>query len=67
MATIRDYNGVKRDYEAAGSGVPSVFVHEYAGDVRSWEALRQAHFLRSLHPGVSQHPAGLSGASSRAL
>jgi len=31
-------NGVELYYEEAGSGTPIVFVHEFAGDYRSWEA-----------------------------
>jgi pimeloyl-ACP methyl ester carboxylesterase len=34
-ATTRD--GVRLHYEEAGSGTPLVFVHEFAGDWRSWE------------------------------
>jgi pimeloyl-ACP methyl ester carboxylesterase len=30
-------DGVKLYYEEAGAGRPLVFVHEYAGDSRSWE------------------------------
>ncbi len=30
-------NGVNLYYEEAGAGVPIVFVHEFAGDSRSWE------------------------------
>ena len=30
-------NGVRLYYEDAGRGFPIVFVHEFAGDVRSWE------------------------------
>ncbi len=30
-------DGVKLHYEETGSGVPVVFVHEFAGDLRSWE------------------------------
>jgi len=29
-------NGVQLHYEVSGSGVPLVFVHEFAGDSRSW-------------------------------
>ena len=29
--------GVQLYYEEAGKGVPVVFVHEFAGDIRSWE------------------------------
>ena len=35
MLTTDD--GVRLHYEEAGSGTPIVFVHEFAGDVRSWE------------------------------
>jgi pimeloyl-ACP methyl ester carboxylesterase len=31
-------NGVRLYYEEAGKGVPIVFVHEFSGDFRSWEA-----------------------------
>src|SRR5262245_2649948 len=31
-------DGVKLYYEEAGSGIPIVFVHEFAGDFRSWES-----------------------------
>jgi len=35
-------DGVGLYYEESGSGIPLVFVHEYAGDLRSWEPqLRQ--------------------------
>jgi pimeloyl-ACP methyl ester carboxylesterase len=30
-------DGVKLYYEETGSGVPVIFVHEFAGDFRSWE------------------------------
>ncbi len=30
-------DGVKLDYEEAGCGTPVVFVHEFAGDYRTWE------------------------------
>ena len=30
-------DGVKLYYEETGSGVPVLFVHEFAGDLRSWE------------------------------
>jgi pimeloyl-ACP methyl ester carboxylesterase len=31
-------DGARLFYEEAGSGVPIVFVHEFSGDLRSWEA-----------------------------
>src|SRR5262249_8588994 len=37
MPHITTDDGVKLHYEEAGSGVPVVFVHEFAGDWRSWE------------------------------
>ena len=38
-------DGVKLYYEEAGAGTPIVFVHEFAGDHRSWE-LQMRHFSR---------------------
>ena len=43
MITTDD--GVKLHYEEAGSGTPVVFVHEFAGDARSWEP-QMRHFSR---------------------
>jgi len=37
--------GAKLYYEETGSGTPIVFVHEFAGDVRSWEP-QVRHFSR---------------------
>jgi pimeloyl-ACP methyl ester carboxylesterase len=37
MPTVRTDDGVNLHYEEAGSGTPLVFVHEFAGDARSWE------------------------------
>jgi pimeloyl-ACP methyl ester carboxylesterase len=34
---VRADDGVNLHYEEAGSGTPLVFVHEFAGDSRSWE------------------------------
>jgi pimeloyl-ACP methyl ester carboxylesterase len=45
MPTLTTDDGVKLYYEEAGSGVPLVFVHEFAGDLRSWE-LQMQHFAR---------------------
>ena len=45
MPTIRTDDGVNLYYEEAGSGVPIVFVHEFAGDYRSWEP-QMRHFSR---------------------
>jgi len=38
-------DGVRLYYEESGSGTPVIFVHEYAGDHRSWEA-QMRHFGR---------------------
>jgi len=43
MLTTDD--GVRLHYEEAGSGTPIVFVHEFAGDARSWEP-QVRHFSR---------------------
>jgi len=37
MPSITTDDGVALHYEEAGSGTPMVFVHEFAGDCRSWE------------------------------
>jgi pimeloyl-ACP methyl ester carboxylesterase len=37
MPRVRTDDGIELHYEEAGSGPPMVFVHEYAGDHRSWE------------------------------
>ena len=31
-------DGVRLHYEETGTGTPVLFVHEFAGDWRSWEA-----------------------------
>jgi pimeloyl-ACP methyl ester carboxylesterase len=38
-------NGISLYYEEAGSGIPIVFIHEFAGDWRSWET--QVRFFSS--------------------
>ena len=38
MPHITTDDGVKLYYEEVGKGTPIVFVHEFAGDTRSWEA-----------------------------
>ena len=45
MPTIRTDDGVNLYYEEAGSGTPVIFVHEFAGDWRSWEP-QMRHFAR---------------------
>jgi pimeloyl-ACP methyl ester carboxylesterase len=41
-------DGVKLYYEATGKGTPVIFVHEFAGDMRSWEP-QLRHFGRRYH------------------
>mgnify|MGYP003334199392 CR=1 FL=1 len=38
-------NGVKLYYEETGRGTPIVFVHEFSGDLRTWE-MQVRHFCR---------------------
>src|SRR5512134_2391057 len=45
MPTLTTDDAVKLYYEEAGTGAPLVFVHEFAGDLRSWEPQLQ-HFAR---------------------
>ena len=37
MGTATTDDGVRLRFEEAGSGTPLLFVHEFAGDLRSWE------------------------------
>jgi pimeloyl-ACP methyl ester carboxylesterase len=45
MPTISTDDGVNLYYEEAGIGTPIMFVHEFAGDYRSWEP-QMRHFSR---------------------
>lgn len=45
MAFARTDDGIDLYYESTGEGVPLVFVHEFAGDHRSWEP-QVRHFSR---------------------
>jgi pimeloyl-ACP methyl ester carboxylesterase len=46
MPHARATDGTRLYYEEAGSGTPLLFVHEFAGDYRSWEP-QMRHFARS--------------------
>ena len=46
MPRLTSHDGVQLYYEEAGTGVPVVFVHEFAGDWRSWEP-QMRQFSRS--------------------
>jgi len=48
MATIKTDDGIELYYEASGEGTPVVFVHEFAGDHRSFES-QMRHFARRYH------------------
>ena len=37
MPDLTTDDGVKLYYEDTGKGIPIVFIHELAGDCRSWE------------------------------
>ena len=56
FATTDD--GVRLYYEETGSGTPVIFVHEYAGDHRAWEA-QMRHFgqrYRAITYGARGYP-----------
>jgi pimeloyl-ACP methyl ester carboxylesterase len=46
MPKIKTTDGVNLYYEEAGAGTPVVFVHEFAGDYRTWEP-QMRRFARS--------------------
>ncbi|HSS94489.1 MAG TPA: alpha/beta hydrolase [Candidatus Dormibacteraeota bacterium] len=46
MPRARSADGVELHYEEAGSGFPILFIHEFAGDHRSW-APQVRHFSKS--------------------
>ncbi|HTT75263.1 MAG TPA: alpha/beta hydrolase [Candidatus Binataceae bacterium] len=48
MPHITTDDGVRLYYEEAGSGLPLIFVHEFAGDARSYEA-QLRYFSRRYH------------------
>jgi pimeloyl-ACP methyl ester carboxylesterase len=45
MPTVKTADGVTLHYQECGSGTPIVFVHEFAGDWRTWEP-QLRHFSR---------------------
>jgi pimeloyl-ACP methyl ester carboxylesterase len=51
MPTIASADGTRLYYEEAGSGLPVVFVHEFAGDYRTWEP--QMRYLSRAHRCVT--------------
>jgi pimeloyl-ACP methyl ester carboxylesterase len=51
MPKIKTADGTNLYYEEAGRGTPVVFVHEYAGDYRTWEP--QMRYFSRLHRCVT--------------
>ena len=45
MSFAMTEDGIRLYYEETGSGTPLIFVHEFAGDHRSWEG-QMRHFGR---------------------
>jgi len=56
MPHIGTRDGVRLYYEEAGSGSDVVFVHEYAGDYRTWEA--QMRFFARAHRCITYSQRG---------
>ena len=46
MPTIKTTDGTNLYYQEAGTGTPVIFVHEFAGDARSWES-QIRHFSKT--------------------
>jgi pimeloyl-ACP methyl ester carboxylesterase len=46
MALMTSHDGTRLYYEEVGAGTPVVFVHEFAGDYRTWEP-QMRHFSRA--------------------
>jgi len=56
MPKIKTGDGTSLYYEEAGAGTPVVFVHEYAGDYRTWEP--QMRYFSRLHRCVTYSQRG---------
>jgi len=56
MPTLTTDDAVKLHYEEAGSGTPLVFVHEFAGDARSWEP--QMRYFSRLYRCIAYNARG---------
>src|SRR6185312_970725 len=56
MPQITTRDGTRLFYEEAGQGTPVVFVHEYAGDFRTWEP--QMRFFSRTHRCVTYSQRG---------
>jgi pimeloyl-ACP methyl ester carboxylesterase len=56
MPSIRTEDGVDLHYIEAGEGTPLLFVHEFAGDARSWEP--QIRFFARRYRCIAYHARG---------
>ena len=57
MPTV-NVNGVRLYWEATGEGAPLVWVHEYGGDLRSWEP--QVRYFSSRYRVITYNQRGYS-------
>lgn len=56
MPMLKTDDGVQLHYEEAGRGTPVVFVHEFAGDLRSWEP--QMRYFSRLYRCIAYNARG---------
>jgi pimeloyl-ACP methyl ester carboxylesterase len=56
MPTITSTDGIRLYYEEVGQGTPVVFIHEFAGDYRTWEP--QLRYFARLHRCVTYSARG---------
>ena len=56
MPKIKMSDGTSLYYEEAGTGTPVVFVHEFAGDYRTWEP--QMRYFSRAHRCVTYSQRG---------
>jgi len=68
MPFVTAKDGVRLYYEETGSGTPVVFVHEFAGDLRSWEPQMRAlgrYFRCIAYSARGYHPSDVPEDRSR--
>jgi pimeloyl-ACP methyl ester carboxylesterase len=56
MPTLTTDDGVRLHYEDTGSGTPIIFVHEFGGDLRSWEP--QVRYFSRMYRCVAYNARG---------
>ncbi|TMH66434.1 MAG: alpha/beta hydrolase, partial [Betaproteobacteria bacterium] len=56
MPKLKTDDGVALHYEETGSGTPVVFVHEFGGDLRSWES--QVRYFSRLYRCIAYNARG---------